>query len=200
MKLEYIGPKAIISPQGISFKTGKDDKYTYLNFAMQIYKALNHDYEKNRIYHHNIEDSNYSAAQIEEVLKDERPDIINTVKTELSQYNLSLEEEIKKVTHDATLSKEESSALKNNLIIMQSYRRQRFQNKIAYEHLIEIISDEVLKHKLQEVNTPFNEKFWHILQTLQGVLVSKHNINSTLDTNTNEDGFISVILKIDKIF
>jgi hypothetical protein len=199
MKLEYIGPKAIISPQGISFKTGKDDKYIYLNFAMQIYKALNHEYEKNKVYHHNIEETKYEANEIENVLKQERPAILDIMKEELNKYNLSLDEEIQNVQNDATLRQEEITALKNNLIIMKPYRRQRFQNKVAYEHLIEIISDEVIRNKLQEVNAPFNEQAWHILQTLQGTLLSQHNIKSNLDTVTKDD-LIFVVLKMENMY
>ena len=82
---------------------------------------------------------------------------------------------------------------------MKSYKKQRFQNKVAYEHLVEAIAEEIVEHQLKEVNTPFNEKFWHILQTLQGALLSKHNIKSHLDTKTQDD-FISVILTIDSMY
>ena len=48
MNFKYTGAKAIISEHGISFKQGKDDKYTYLPFVYEILNALNNDYEINK--------------------------------------------------------------------------------------------------------------------------------------------------------
>jgi hypothetical protein len=36
-----------------------------------------------------------------------------------------------------------------------------------------------IHHKIKELDTPFNEKFWHILQTIEGKL-SLHKVSSNL--------------------
>ena len=36
MKIEYAGLKPVISEHGISFKDGKEDKYIYLSYAIDI--------------------------------------------------------------------------------------------------------------------------------------------------------------------
>ncbi len=199
MKLEYIGPKAMISPQGISFKTGKDDKYVYLSHAMQIFTAINHDYKNNIIYHHNIESRTFTPDEILSTLDKAIKQLDETLEKQLQEYLDLLDTEIKNVQNDATLNDEEKNSLKNNLIIMKPYRIQRFKNKLAYEHLVEIIANEIYVHKLQEISAPFNERFWHIMQTIQGYLSTLHKVNSTVDTITNEDS-ITIVLKMSKIF
>lgn len=199
MKLEYIGPKAMISPQGISFKTGKDDKFIYLDYAMQIFKAINHDYKNNIIYHHDIEQRTFSADEILATLRGAIDDIDSTLEDEIKSYKASLTSEIEEVDLDKTLNQDEKISLKNNLIIMQSYRTQRFKNKLAYEHLIEAISRAIYDNKLREVSAPFNERFWHIMQTIQGYLSAMYKVNSTVDTVTDDDK-ITIVLKMNKIF
>ncbi len=199
MKLEYIGPKAMISPQGISFKTGKDDKFVYLDYAMQIFTAINHDYQNSIIYHHNIEDRTFTAQEILATLNKAIENLDNILEQQLEDYVASLNMEIKNVQEDISLNDDEKTSLKNNLIIMKPYRIQRFKNKLAYEHLVKAIASEIYEHKLQEISAPFNERFWHIMQTIQGYLSSLYKVNATVETITNEDS-ITIVLKMSKIF
>ena len=53
MKLKYMGLKPVISEHGISFKDGKEDKFVYLSFAIDILISINHTYEKDKKYSHN---------------------------------------------------------------------------------------------------------------------------------------------------
>jgi hypothetical protein len=83
---------------------------------------------------------------------------------------------------------------------MKNYRIQRAFNKTVYTKLIEIIVDDIFIHKLKEINAPFNERFWHIFQTIQGEL-SNHNhrsIGSKLDI-LHDDDYLSISLKINSI-
>ena len=55
MTIKYAGPKAIISHTGICFDTNKEDKYVYLDIALQLVEALDHDYLENKTYVHTLE-------------------------------------------------------------------------------------------------------------------------------------------------
>jgi len=44
MTLKYVGPRPHISHTGIEFDSNKEDKFVYLNFVVQLIKALSHDY------------------------------------------------------------------------------------------------------------------------------------------------------------
>lgn len=82
---------------------------------------------------------------------------------------------------------------------MKKYRLQRETNKIIYNHLIEIIVDDIIIHQLKNISAPFNEKFWHVFQTIQGELSNHHkrSIGSNLDIEHKEPFIIS--LKINSI-
>ncbi len=199
MKLEYTGPKEIISPHGISFKNGKDDKYVYIYPAMQIYNAIHHNYEKGIIYTHNIEGKRLNDDDILNTILNLETDLKKTCEKEISELEEFLDNEIENVKEDNKFAEEEKLVYKNNLIIMKKYRLQRETNKIIYNHIIEIIVDHIFEHKLKELNTPFNERFWHILQSLQGELSNheKRSVGSQLDTVHKEN--ISMSLKINSI-
>lgn len=200
MKLEYTGPKEIISPHGIDFKTGKDDKYVYIHCAMQVYYAIHHDYKKDKIYSHQIKDDKLNDEEILERILTLKKDLKRTCEKEIVELEQYLDKEIKDIKNHKELNSTEQEAFRNNLIIMKKYRLQRETNKIIYNHVIEIIVDEIFEHRLKEINTPFNEKYWHVLQSIQGELShhEKRSIGSNLNTVHKEDG-IFISLKINSI-
>jgi hypothetical protein len=75
MKLKYTGPKELISPHGVSFKRGKDDKYVYIHPAIQIYNAIHHDYEKDKIYTLNIEGKRLNDNELTEKILQLKPEL-----------------------------------------------------------------------------------------------------------------------------
>ena len=50
MKIEYAGPRPIISQHGVQFKDGKEDKYVYLMISIQILQAIDKNYEGHKSY------------------------------------------------------------------------------------------------------------------------------------------------------
>ena len=198
MELKYIGPKAVISQHGISFREGKDDKYVYINQCIQIFNAINHEYQKNIIYSHHIENKEFSSDEIIKELIKKESNFEYIVNLALHKYKELLQSQENDVSNKITLSKDEKLAFKNNLIIMKSYRTQRFINKTVYEYITQAIANKLVENKIKEIRSPFNERFWHILQTIQGNLSQNHKVNSTLETTTNDE--IIIILKINKIY
>lgn len=200
MKLKYTGPKELISAHGISFKRGKDDKYVYIYPAFQIYNAIHHDYEKGIVYTHNIEGKRLNDEELLNKIISLKSNFKNTLIQELLEVEKYLDNEIEKVDEHAELNNEEQRVYKNNLIIMKEYRTQRETNKIVYKKLIEILVDEIFENKLKEINAPFNERFWHIFQTIQGELSNHHkrSIGSILDI-VHEKNMINISLKINSI-
>lgn len=199
MKLKYVGPKELISPHGISFKNGKDDKYVYIYPAVEIYNAIHHDYKKDVVYTYNIEKKTFEDEEVLNKILSIRANFKDFFEKEIENLKEYLENEIDEVKNHKEYNDLEKEIYKRNLIIMKSYRVQRESNKLVYKHLIETIVDDIFEHKLKEINTPFNEKFWHILQTIQGELSNhkKRSINSTLNVIHEEN--ITISLKINSI-
>lgn len=196
MKLKYVGPKPVISEHGVSFKDGKDDKYVYIKFAIDILNALNHNYQKGHIYKHDIEDLTLSDEEIETIILNYKPQLLEDIEKDIESYNVHLDEEIENLeTSHKTLNETELYAFKNNLKIMKEYRVQRAINKIYYMNIIEIIAEIIKEHKIRNITTPFNERHWHILQTLQGALGSGKNYIKT-ELEENEDSTLELKINI----
>lgn len=200
MQLKYTGPKEIISAHGISFKNGKDDKYVYINSAVQIYKAIHHDYKKDVVYTHKIEEFKLNDEELLTWILSLRDNLKQKAQTELENLKAYLRSEIEENNNHKEYNEEEQKVYKNNLEIMNSYQIQRGFNKIIYNILIEIIVDDIYEHRLKVINTPFNEKFWHLLQTIQGELSNHHkrSIGSKLETKHTDDS-MNISLKINAI-
>ncbi len=200
MKLKYTGPKELISPHGVSFKKGKDDKYVYIHPAIQIYNAIHHDYEKNKIYTLNLEGKRLNDEDLTQKILLLRPEFKEYFEEQVDDIKNYLNKEIDSIDKLNEFTDEEKKIYKSNLIIMKNYRIQRAFNKSVYRKLIETIVDDIFIHKLKEINAPFNERFWHIFQTIQGEL-SNHNhrsIGSKLDILHDND-YLSISLKINSI-
>ena len=113
---------------------------------------------------------------------------------EIDAYKIHFDNEEKEVSIRRDLSDIEKETYIANLRLMREYKIQRAKNKIFYFHYIETIVETILKNKIKEIDTPFNMKFWHILQSIEGVL-SSHKIGSNLKVE-NENNCLKAILSI----
>lgn len=199
MKLEYTGPKEIISAHGINFKNGKDDKYVYIYPALQVYNAIHHDYEKDVVYTHNIEGKRLNDNEVLDKIVSFKEGLDEKIKSEINELENFLDSQIKDAKNIKEYSNDEQKVYESNLIIMKAYQMQRGINKIVYKTLIEVIVDDIFEHRIKHVSAPFNERYWHIFQTIQGELSNhdKRSIGSKLDLN--HDDKLTIELKINSI-
>ena len=185
MKLEYAGFRPIISQHGISFKRGKDDKFIYLPFAYEILNALNQDYETAKNHSHSIKVEELHTEKILKIISS----IYSTIDTELDEkvkeYIKHLDEEEKEVESRTTLSDIEKNIYLENLKLMRTYKIQRAKNKIFYYYCVSAIVEIIKKNKIRKIDLPFNEKFWHILKSIQSKLQTQ-NISSNLKVDELE--------------
>ena len=194
MKLEYAGLKPVINEHGVSFKDGKEDKFIYLSFAIDILNAIDHTYEQKKKYSHQLNTNTLSPNEILDVLLNFHPDLEEVMNKEIDSYTKHLNSEEEAVNNRTILSKIEKEIFIANLKLMRKYKIQRAKNKIFYFHCIETIVEVILKYKIKELDTPFNERFWHILQTIEGNL-STHKISSNLKM-IEENGVLKAMLLI----
>ena len=194
MKLVYTGLKPVVNAHGISFKEGKEDKFIYLPFAVDILNAINHDYEQKRVYSHELNNKVFTPSEIIDTIMKFHPDLEETMKKEMDSYNTHLNNEEESVKNRKDLLDIEKDIFIQNLRLMRNYKIQRAKNKVFYFHYIETIVETIMKHKIKEINTPFNMKFWHILQSIEGKL-SSHRIGSSLKV-LNENNSLKAVLSI----
>lgn len=188
MKIEYAGPRPMISQHGVQFKDGKEDKYVYLMISIQILQAIDKSYEGHQSYSYDTSTKRYSNEEIEEILNAHSPTLGESVKKEEEYYSLKIAEEIKHIDDRDNLSEDEKKAWIKNLEIMKNYRIQRAVNKIYYMHSIDLIKDIIMRENIKEIDTPFYEKYWHVLQTIQGsVEAGRYSKHTNLKIEKTDD-------------
>ncbi|PRM92333.1 hypothetical protein CJ672_05520 [Arcobacter cryaerophilus gv. occultus] len=180
MKFEYVGYRPVISHNGVTFKQGKDDKFIYLPYAYEILNALNHEYTTNKNkYSNSINLDNSNIDKLYKVVETYFPDIEKSIEDKLKKYKEHLEEERENIISRPNLSDVEKNIFLTNLDLMKNYRINRAKNKIFYYFVIATIVEIIKEKRIKEIDIPYHNKFWHVLNTIQGVL-SSEKINSNI--------------------
>ena len=56
-------------------------------------------------------------------------------------------------------------------------------------HCINEIKDVIKREEIKEIDTPFYEKYWHVLETIRGSLEEgRYSVGTDLRIETSEDG------------
>lgn len=194
MKLEYAGLKPVITEHGISFKQGKNDKFCYFPFVLEILNALDNNYEHVKTHSYQIKIENFNFSQTINKLLAINPNIQVSIDKEIENYLIHLENEENEIKSRTNLSDIEKEIYLTNLKLMRDYKIQRATNKIFYFNCIETIIEVIKKNKIKKIDTIFNEKFWHILKTIQNRLLH-YKLTSTLKTD-EDNGVLKINLSI----
>lgn len=199
MKIEYAGPRPMISQHGVEFKDGKEDKYVYLMISIQILQAIDRNYEGHKSYSYDTQSKRFTNDEIHQILHNHCATLETEVEKEEKSYMEKIDEEIEHIKQRENLTQAEITAWVNNLEIMRKYRIQRSINKIYYMHSIELIKDVIRREKIKEIDTPFYEKYWHVLQTIQGALEEgRRSIHTELKIEKLDDDTMIAKLFMDQ--
>lgn len=196
MELKYVGPKPIISHTGIEFDNNKEDKFAYLNIALQLLKAIDHDYFEDKSYTYQSDTQRYSNDELLINLKHYCPQISSM----MEKQNHSIEEEIQRnldrADENEVLDQESKETLQNNIELMHDYLVQRSVNKRVYYCTVEALTKLLKKGHIDYVTVPMFQKFAHVLHSVQGMLRKEQfPIDSTF-TVFEEDGKLLIKLNI----
>jgi hypothetical protein len=188
MTIKYVGPRAVISQHGVEFKDGKEDKFVYLMIAVQILVAIDKKYENKKFYQYDEDTKRFTNQEILDILHKYEPNIEEKIKKEIDTYIAHIKHEKEMVSLNSVISDTEKEIWIKNIDIMTQYRIQRAINKIYYIHCIKHIDKIIIREKIEKIITPFYEKFWHILQTLQGgIEIGNNSHHTSLDIFTKDD-------------
>lgn len=183
MRIKYVGPKVIFSRHGIDFDNNKEDKYAYINIAIQIYQAFEHEYNPGEKYVYNTSSKRLSDSEILDFIHknfSHHDKLLEDAKQDANEY---FEREKKRAAYrQGLISEEEYNSWIKNIDLMQDYTIQRYFNKKIYYAIINKIGERIKQRNIAEVHAPMYQKFVHVLHSLQGVLSKKPNpLNSTLE-------------------
>jgi len=188
MQIKYVGPRPEISEHGVTFKTGKEDKYVYLSVAVQILIALDKNCKEDKVYSYNGSQKPLSDAEMLDTMLKFEPTLEKSVLEEKASYAKHLDEEIAHIEHREHMNPLNKEIFLNNYKIMKEYRLQRAVNKMYYMHCIKEIVDVIKKEHIREIDAPFQEKYWHVLQTIEGSLISlKSSLSCDLRIERDKD-------------
>ncbi len=188
MKIKYVGPRPEISEHGVTFKTGKEDKYVYLSVAVQILIALDKNCKDEKTYSYSTSQRDLSDIEMLDTMLRFEPTLEQSVIAEKEAYAKHLDEEIAHIEHRKHMNPLNKEIFINNYKIMKEYRLQRAVNKMYYMHCIKEIVDVIKKEHIKEIDAPFQEKYWHVLQTIEGALISlKSSLNCELKIDRDKE-------------
>ncbi|MCK9491239.1 MAG: hypothetical protein M0Q24_04055 [Sulfurimonas sp.] len=199
MELKYVGPKPIISHTGIEFDNNKEDKYVYLNIAVQLIKALNHEYFEDKVYTYEASTKRLEKDELFDELKKICPNINTLVEKQNHDIEEEIEHDLKRAQENSVLSEENKEVLYNNINIMRDYLIQRSINKSVYYCVIYALADMLKKDHINYIVAPLFQKFAHVLHSVQGSLKrQKTPIETAVDVFKKDNGLFVKLKVINK--
>ncbi|MEA3372303.1 MAG: hypothetical protein U9Q62_01310 [Campylobacterota bacterium] len=197
MQLQYVGPKVEITKNGVDFDMNKEDKYVYLNIAIQLIKALQHDYLPERVYTYSADNMRLSNHEINDLVTQYCPNISTSIAKVEKETKMYIANTIERIKKNTILHEDEKKAYLKNIELMRDYITQRTINKAAYYCVVEQLAEQLKNENIDYVIVPMFQKFSHVLHSAQGVLRrQKFPIDSKIEIYV-EDG--KLLFKLDVI-
>jgi len=196
MQIKYVGPKPLISKTGISFDSQYDDRYTYLNIAVQLLKALDHEYFEDKTYQYAVDSRRLKDIDIYEGLKEYCGNLQHAVQEGIEIEQKLIDNELKRAKENKTITEVERDALIKNIQMMESYRLQYATNEKLYSCAIERLATHVKKDHIDYVVVPMFQRFAAVLHSVQDELSNqKFPIDTKMDIY-EEDGKLMAKMQV----
>jgi hypothetical protein len=196
MQIKYVGPKPIIKPGGISFDNEYDDKYTYLNIAVQLLKALDRDFFEDNTYNYETDSKRLNDEEILEGIKQYCTDAQNNVESFVAAAKAEIAEDIRRAKEDTALADDERSALLHNLEIMHNYRVQFATNDALYNSAVTALANRVKERHIDYIIVPMFQRFAEILHSVQETLTQQNALIDTKFDIYEENGRLLAKLQV----
>jgi len=199
MELKYVGPKPIISHTGIEFDNNKEDKFIYLSIAVQLIKALNHDYFEDKTYTYEASTKTLENKELFDELKKICPNINTLMEKQNHDIEQEIEHDLKRAKENSVLNEENKEVLYDNISIMRDYLIQRSINKSVYYCVVYALADLLKKDHINYIVAPLFQKFAHVLHSVQGSLKKqKIPLDTAIEVFKKDDGFFVKLKVINK--
>ena len=196
LNVQYVGPRVEISNHGVTYRKSKEDKYVYLMVALEILKNIDNDVERKKLYGHDFENKALEEV-LHSILKCHESGVEKKVKEEGLQYEQKMLQEIEYIRNLPHLTDIDKEVWIKNIELMKVYRIQRAVNKRCYIHCIQNIIQVIKNKQIQEITTPFNKSFFHVLNSIRGALIAgKPSLDAKVMEENHKDNHRIVKLSI----
>ncbi len=182
MTLKYSGPKPIISHTGIEFDNNKEDKYVYINIALQFLHALSHEYFEDKKYVYQTDTNRISEIELINEVKKYCPNMNSLIDKQNHSIEEEVEHQLQRAHESCVLDDSCKVVLEENINIMHDYLVQRSVNKAVYYCLVDALADLLKKDNIDFVIVPMYQNYFHVLHSVQGSLKKqKFPIDTSLE-------------------
>jgi len=196
LKVQYVGPRVEVSNHGVAYRKSKEDKYVYLIGALEILKNIDNDTERKKLYSHQFENKALEEV-LHSILKYHESAIEKKVEEEECQYEKKIQHEIETIRKLPHLTDIDKEVWIKNIELLKDYRIQRAVNKRCYIHCIQSIVQVIKNKKIQEITTPFNKSFFHVLNSICGALTTgKPSLDAKVIEENDRDNNMIIKLSI----
>jgi hypothetical protein len=185
MKLKYVGPHVTIDRNGMTFDHDKEDKYVYLNAAIQLMKALSPDnlnlvektfrYEApvDQSFRFDVNETSIPPSELEMMAKNSCPLFDDIVDHAIKHAELYLENATERAKHNKIISDIGREAMLKNIGLMRDYIIQRSINNDVYECIVEQLAEMVKDEHIDYIVVPLWKRFALVLRQVEKVLINQ---------------------------
>lgn len=199
MTLKYVGPKPLISASGVEFDHNKEDKFVYLSIVAELIRALDHEYIEDKRYTYITGQKPLDADTIFSIIRTYNSELDQEIADRQKHIEIEIASELERARNHRILCDEECQVLVKNIELLRPYRIQRALNKAVYYSGIDILAHIIQKGHIDHITAPMYSIFSHVFHSIEGALKKLHPpIDSTIDIY-EENGHLSVQLKLKKI-
>ena len=170
MQLEYAGPRCDVTYHGVSFCSGRDDKYAYLDILVNLLDALDREHIEGKSHTIALQTTKHTPKYLYDTIKKYCPNIDEEINKHLEQRKKEIEDELFHAHRNKFLDPDSKEAYIANIEIMQKYTLQRVYNKAVYYCGIHALADILEKDHIEEIDSPVLHHITHIFETVKGIL------------------------------
>ncbi len=196
MRLQYAGPKPLISSHGVEFDLNKEDKFVYLSIVAELIQALDHEYVDDKRYIYMASAKPLDNELVFSIIRAHDPSLEDEIAERQRIVNEEIQDELERAHSNKLLVEEEREVLIKNIEILRNYRVNRSINKTVYYSAIASIAHIIKNGHIDHVSAPMFPKFHHVFHSLQGMLAKLRPPVDSEITIYEEDGHLHTRLNI----
>lgn len=191
MQLKYVGAMPLVSAKGVGFDQTQQDKYTLLNAAIELIKALDFGANERTQHLYHAQSKEHTPQEMIDTLKEYCSDFDAIIESRETKAEALVENLTSRVKNNTTINEDERSAWLNNITLMQKYYYQYVTNESAYDAALHVISDEIHDAKIQEITVPMFRNYGLVFHDLLYLLEHRKSpIDAELTIEHKEDSYI----------
>ena len=190
MRLKYVGDLPKVTSKGVGFDQTKPDRYTFLNAAVELLEALSYGATETTKHFHNLSGVYYSDEELLELLNKHCSDLDALLASRDAKSDALKKDLLQRVDENSTLSEDERTAWRNNILYMEEYYRQYVTNESAYQCALDALAQAIKVAQVKEITFPMLRNYGSVLHDLITVLAQlKSPIDAELSVEAKDDKF-----------